>query len=181
MTSSRAGIRLKSGLIDYYIFFLVFLFGVQHRRRRDEGHQGPAARRAVREPHHRSRRRPASSTSASAIRDDGRTAGAIGESNQYAAFIILFLPATIAAAVASRGLQRLFWLGAALVAVHDAGDDGLARRLRRPGHGLRDGRLSIPPSHFVQPHRRLGVRRRWSLLVLVVTLLAVRRTCWPNA
>ena len=50
------------------------------------------------------------------IRDDGRTAGAIGESNQYAAFIVLFLPATIAAAVSSRGFQRLFWLGSALVA-----------------------------------------------------------------
>jgi hypothetical protein len=50
------------------------------------------------------------------IREDGRTAGAIGESNQYAAFIVLFLPATIAAAVSSRGFQRLFWLGSALVA-----------------------------------------------------------------
>ena len=37
------------------------------------------------------------------IREDGRTAGAIGESNQYAAFIILFLPATIAAAAATPG------------------------------------------------------------------------------
>ena len=34
-----SGIKLKSGLIDYYIFFLVFLFGVQHRRRWHEGHQ----------------------------------------------------------------------------------------------------------------------------------------------
>jgi O-antigen ligase len=49
------------------------------------------------------------------IRDDGRTSGAIGESNQYAAFIVLFLPATIAAAVSSRGFQRLFWLGSALI------------------------------------------------------------------
>src|SRR6185436_6964599 len=50
------------------------------------------------------------------IRDDGRTSGAIGESNQYAAFIVLFLPATVAAAVSSRGVQRLFWLGATLIA-----------------------------------------------------------------
>ena len=40
-------------------------------------------------------------------RVDGRTQGAMGESNQYAAFIILFLPGMIAAAVASRGLRRL--------------------------------------------------------------------------
>ncbi len=92
------------------------------------------------------------------IREDGRTAGAIGESNQYAAFIILFLPATIAAAVASQ------WPAAAVLVrrhagrLHDAGDDRVARRLRRPRHDVRGGRLSIPPSHFLQPHRRLGVR-----------------------
>ena len=39
MTWSQTGIQLKSGLIDYYIFFLVFLFGVQQRRGRDEGDQ----------------------------------------------------------------------------------------------------------------------------------------------
>ena len=32
MTSSTSGIKLKSGLIDYYIFFLVFLFGVRPPR-----------------------------------------------------------------------------------------------------------------------------------------------------
>src|SRR6185436_7904829 len=50
------------------------------------------------------------------IREDGRTAGAIGESNQYAAFIVLFLRATIAAAGGSRGFQRLAWFGATLIA-----------------------------------------------------------------
>jgi len=45
---------------------------------------------------------------------DGRTQGALGESNQYAAYIILFLPGLIAAAVGSRGVRRLAWLGGAL-------------------------------------------------------------------
>ena len=92
------------------------------------------------------------------IREDGRTAGAIGESNQYAAFIILFLPATIAAAVAARGFAAavLVWRHAGRL--HDAGHDRIARWLRRPRHDVRGGRLSIPPSHFLQPHRRLGVR-----------------------
>ena len=45
---------------------------------------------------------------------DGRTQGAIGESNQYAAYIVLFIPGMIAAAVASRGFKRLLWLGGAL-------------------------------------------------------------------
>jgi O-antigen ligase len=112
-----SAIRLKNGLIDHLIFFLVFLFGV---RNADEGIKvikgmllGVLLANAV--------------TILDAmgildigfkIREDGRTSGAIGESNQYAAFIVLFLPATIAAAVASRGVMRLFWLGAALVGAY---------------------------------------------------------------
>jgi len=111
----NSGIKLKSGLIDHYIFFLVFLFGVQTI---EEGLKvikgllfGALLANII--------------TVLDAvgiislgfrIREDGRTAGAIGESNQYAAFIILFLPATIAAAVATHGVRRLFWFGGALVA-----------------------------------------------------------------
>jgi len=109
-----SGIKLKTGLIDHYIFFLVFLFGV---RTADDAIKvikgllfGALLANII--------------TILDAagiislgfrIREDGRTAGAIGESNQYAAFIILFLPATIAAAVAAHGFQRLFWFGATLV------------------------------------------------------------------
>lgn len=112
-----SAIRLKNGLIDHLIFFLVFLFGV---RDADEALKvvkgillGVLLANTV--------------TILDAmgildigfkIREDGRTSGAIGESNQYAAFIVLFLPATIAAAVASRGIARLFWLGAALVGAY---------------------------------------------------------------
>ncbi len=110
----ESGIRLKAGLIDHFIFFLVFLFGV---RDGDEAIKvlkglllGALFANVL--------------TILDAmgyvdigfkIREDGRTTGAIGESNQYAAFIVMLLPATIAAAVASRGFLRLFWLGAALV------------------------------------------------------------------
>jgi len=110
-----SAIRLKSGLIDYYIFFLVFLFGVQTTGDAMKVIKGLLLGAVF-----------ANVTTVLdafgvvslgfRIRDDGRTAGAIGESNQYAAFIVLFLPATIAAAVASRGVQRLFWLGATVVA-----------------------------------------------------------------
>jgi hypothetical protein len=108
-------IKLKSGLIDHYIFFLVFLFGV---RSADDAIKvikglllGALFANAL--------------TILDAmgivnigfkIREDGRTTGAIGESNQYAAFLVLLLPANIAAAVASRGVQRLFWLGATFIA-----------------------------------------------------------------
>jgi O-antigen ligase len=110
-----SGILLKSGLIDYYIFFLVFLFGAQTTEDAMKVIKGLVLGAVFANV----------ITVLDAfgvvslgfrIRDDGRTAGAIGESNQYAAFIVLFLPATIAAAVSSRGFQRLFWLGATLVA-----------------------------------------------------------------
>jgi hypothetical protein len=109
-----SGIKLKSHLIDYYIFFLVFLFGV---RTPEDGLKvikwmllGAVFANL------------ATIVDAAGIvnlgyqeRIDGRTQGSLGESNQYAAYIILFIPGLIAAAVASRGVQRLFWLGGALL------------------------------------------------------------------
>ena len=112
---AASGILLKSELIDYYIFFLVFLFGAKTPDDAMKMIKGLVL----------------GAVFANVItvldgfgivslgfriREDGRTAGAVGESNQYAAFIVLFLPATIAAAVSSRGFQRLFWLCSALVA-----------------------------------------------------------------
>jgi O-antigen ligase len=109
-----SGIKLKSGLIDHYIFFLVFLFGVQSSEDAMKVIKGLLFGALL--------ANVVTILDAAGIislgfriRDDGRTAGAIGESNQYAAFIILFLPATIAAAVAARGFRRLFWFGATLV------------------------------------------------------------------
>jgi O-antigen ligase len=46
-------------------------------------------------------------------RGDGRVQGAVGESNQYGAFVALTLPAAVAMAVASKGWRRWFWMGAA--------------------------------------------------------------------
>ena len=111
---TASGIRLKSELIDFYIFFLVFLFGVQTPEDAMKVIKGLVLGAVFANV----------ITVLDAfgvvslgfrIREDGRTAGAIGESNQYAAFIVLFLPATVAAAVSSRGFQRLFWFGATLV------------------------------------------------------------------
>jgi hypothetical protein len=110
----QSGIKLKSGLIDYFIFFLVFLFGVQNA---DDAMKvikwiliGAVFANL------------ATVLDTAGIvnlgyqeRVDGRTQGAMGESNQYAAYIILFIPGMIAAAVGSRGVRRLAWLGAALL------------------------------------------------------------------
>ena len=105
-----SGIKLKGGLIDYYIFFLVFLFGVQTAEDGDEGHQVDAARRALREPRRRSSMPPASSISATRSASTAARRARIGESNQYAAYIILFLPGH------GRGRGRLARIPAAVLA-----------------------------------------------------------------
>ena len=112
---AQSGIQLKSSLIDHYIFFLVFLFGVQTPEDALKVIKGLLIGAVL--------ANIITILDAAGIislgfriRDDGRTAGAIGESNQYAAFIVLFLPATVAAAVASRGFRRLFWFGATVIA-----------------------------------------------------------------
>ena len=102
---AASGIKLKSGLIDHYIFFLVFLFGVHNTEDAMKVIKGLLIGALL--------ANIITILDAAGIislgfriREDGRTSGAIGESNQYAAFIILFLPGTIAAAVASHGFRR---------------------------------------------------------------------------
>ena len=56
-TSSRAASSSRAGCIDYYIFFLVFLFGVQTAEDALKVIKGLLLRRAARQPHHDSRRR----------------------------------------------------------------------------------------------------------------------------
>jgi O-antigen ligase len=48
-------------------------------------------------------------------RGDGRVQGAVGESNQYGAFVALTLPAAAAMIFATRGLWRWFWIAASLL------------------------------------------------------------------
>jgi hypothetical protein len=112
-----SAIRLKNGLVDHYIFFLVFLFGVRNADEALTVIKGLLLGALV----------VNGLTILDAmgllnigfkIREDGRTSGAIGESNQYAAFIVMLLPATIAAAVASRGFMRFFWMGSALLGAY---------------------------------------------------------------
>ncbi len=50
-------------------------------------------------------------------RESGRIEGALGEPNQYGAFIILFVPGMVAAMMLARGVWRAFWLGAVMVSV----------------------------------------------------------------
>jgi O-antigen ligase len=106
-----SGIRLKSELIDHFIFFLVFYYGVTSRRDALTVLQGLLVAALFANL----------MTVADTLgyidlgfqeRESGRVEGALGEANQYAAYIILFLPGMIAAVMQSRGLWRIFWLGA---------------------------------------------------------------------
>ena len=107
-------IKLKGGLVDYFIFFLVFLFGV---RTLDDGitvikwilFGAVFANLAT------ILDTVGVINLGYAERIDGRTQGALGESNQYAAYIVLFLPGLVAAAVRSRGAERLAWLLGTLI------------------------------------------------------------------
>lgn len=110
----QTGIELKAGLIDFYIFFLVFLFGVQNADDALKVIKWILAGAIF--------ANLATILDSSGIlnlgyheRIDGRTQGALGESNQYAAYIVLLIPGMVAAAVGSRGLWRLAWLGGVLL------------------------------------------------------------------
>lgn len=106
-----SGIRLKSELIDHLIFFLVFYYGVTSRRDGLTVLMGLLLAALL-----------ANVTTVADVlgyidlgfqeRESGRTEGALGEANQYAAYIILFLPGMIAAMMRTRGIWRLFWMGA---------------------------------------------------------------------
>ena len=162
----QAVLRLKTALIDYYIFFMVFLFGV---RTADDAMKvlkglllGSLFVNLV--------------TIVDAmglvnigfrVREDGRTGGAIGESNQYAVFILMFMPATIAAAVAASGLQRLFWVGATFVSAFAlvttasrGGFVGLAMAFATGAYLYR---------HLISYSRAAG----WALGMLVVLVVVV--------
>jgi hypothetical protein len=161
-----SGIRLKSGLIDYYIFFLVFLFGV---RNTEDGMTvvkwllwGAVFANL------------ATVLDTAGIVDlgykervDGRTQGAIGESNQYAAYIVLFLPGIIAAAVANRGVKRMFWLGGALLSC-------IALAMTASRGGIVGGLLACAIGAYMYRHlvsySRISGWVLGSLVVLVVIL-----------
>ncbi len=112
----RAVIGLKARLVDQFVFFAVFFYGLQQSRSAlgvlkvvfvlmiganlvallDAWGYLDAAGLVARE--------------------DGRAQGVMGESNQSAAFIASFLPGLAGFALMSSGLSRLFWTGGTFVA-----------------------------------------------------------------
>lgn len=110
-----AVVRLKSTLVDQFIFFLVFFHGV--RTAEESFSVLKALLVAVVFANFITLVNGLGLLHIGAIleRSDGRVQGAVGESNQYAAFISCFLPAMFAMVATSRGLRRFLWSGALLI------------------------------------------------------------------
>jgi len=111
-----AGIQLKDSMIDHFVFFLVFFLGT---RTSDEA---MSVARAMLIGAVIASFATVMDTSGLINlgyieRDDGRMQGALGESNQYAAYIILMLPAVVAMMVASHGAKRFMWFCGAMVTI----------------------------------------------------------------
>lgn len=109
-----SAIRLKSGLIDNFIFFVVFFLGI-----RSSADALFVIKALLLGAVFANVMTVADVAGVIDLgfreREDGRAQGALGESNQYAAFIILLLPALIAAFAGARGLRRVPWLAGVLV------------------------------------------------------------------
>jgi O-antigen ligase len=107
------GFDLKNSIIDHMLFFLVFFYGVRERK------DGLAVLQALLAACVLTHVLAVLDALGIAhfgdieIRSDGRVQGAIGESNQYGAFVAMSLPPMIALAVITRKVARLFWIGAA--------------------------------------------------------------------
>lgn len=108
-------ISLKTQLVDHYIFFLVFFYGVTKAQDALWVSRWVLAIVAV--------------SSLVTVMDglntpdlglihqraDGRVSGPLGESNQYGAFLVFFIPALVARAVDLTGLRRWLMIGGVLL------------------------------------------------------------------
>jgi hypothetical protein len=114
-----AGIDLKAQLIDYFVVFALFLYGIQ----------------TITEVKFVTKALLIGLTLANAIAigdiaglfqigvtmvgtdgvEAGRAFGAFGHANETAALVICLLPAYVAVAMSSRGIMPLFWAGAGVV------------------------------------------------------------------
>lgn len=111
----RSAFDLKNRGVDYMLFFLVFFYGVRSEKNATFVLKCLLVSWIV--------------SHAVAVLDalgyvqigdierrgDGRVQGAVGESNQYGAFVALTLPAAVAMAAATRGWGRWCWAAAAVL------------------------------------------------------------------
>lgn len=103
---------LKNRAVDYMLFFLVFFYGV--RNEKDATFVVKCLLLSWIVSHAVAVLDAMGYVQIGDIerRGDGRVQGAVGESNQYGAFVALTLPAAIAMVATVKGWQRWFWIGA---------------------------------------------------------------------
>ncbi len=111
----RSALDLKNRLVDYMLFFLVFFYGV--RSEKDAVFVLKCLLLSWIVSHAVAVLDAFGYVQIGDIerRGDGRVQGAVGESNQYGAFVALTLPAAIAMAAAVKGGWRWFWIGGAVL------------------------------------------------------------------
>lgn len=111
----QSAINLKSRLVDQAIFFLVFFYGLRESRNAFSIFKVLLCAVAIANLMAMLDAWGIVSIGDIEEREDGRMQGIMGESNQYAAFVTLFIPAFVAALFHSRGVRRLGWLVALLI------------------------------------------------------------------
>jgi O-antigen ligase len=110
-----AGLTLKNSLFDQMLFFLVFFYGLRSNEDALTLLKVLLAAWAV--SHIMAVLDATGLAHVGDIeqRSDGRVQGAVGESNQYGAFVALSLPAIVAMVTNTRGIWRLFWAAASIL------------------------------------------------------------------
>ena len=111
----QAGFILKNSLFDQLMFFLVFFYGL--RSNEDAMLVLKILLTAWALSHIVAVLDATGFVHVGNIeqRADGRVQGAIGESNQYGAFVAMSLPAIVALVTITRGMWRMFWLTASVI------------------------------------------------------------------
>jgi O-antigen ligase len=107
----KYGIALKSRLIDYATYFLVFFYGLRESRNAHAISRVLLLAVAFASTMALLSAFGIVQIGAIGTNDKDRLEGLMGEPNQDAAFLCLFIPCIVAAMMTSRGLWRLIWFG----------------------------------------------------------------------
>lgn len=111
----RNGFNLKNSLVDQALFFLVFFYGLRSNADALTVLKILLISWALSHAFAVLDALGLVQIGDIEMRHDGRVQGAVGESNQYGAFVALSLPATLSLMLVTRGIWRLFWLCAAVL------------------------------------------------------------------
>jgi O-antigen ligase len=111
----RAILAYKSRMFDQFVYFAVFFYGIQNSRGAFTVLKALLLMTAMANLIALLDAWGFVQAAGLVARGDGRAQGVMGESNQSAAFAASFLPGLAVLVFATRGLQRLMWLGAVAI------------------------------------------------------------------